>query len=303
MKKKVLSQFDNEVIVHQNVARLRGRLTTVQSRSMLSILKRANELVAQNKDIKDFNIETKVFLSDIQNKDTASFSVVIEKLAKHLEKLMIQIFEWGTAEKINKAVFIQQIEITEQFVTFKFSDYIREHIKPISNALIIKDFELIQSFRSEYARQLYKHLMMWEMKGELILSIKDLREYLGVPNTKSYERLDNLRRKAIDVAVNEINEKKPNFQLSYVTKKNGREVTGFAFGWFPEMKKVNNGLFEDKELKTQFDNFINKNIEKNHAKILCITPIGEDKYRVDTDIGEYTFHSFEILEATILENN
>ena len=56
MKKEIV-QRKNEVIIHQNVARLRGRLTTVESRSMLSILKRANESVALNPDIKESHLQ------------------------------------------------------------------------------------------------------------------------------------------------------------------------------------------------------------------------------------------------------
>ena len=193
--KKELKQYDNEVVIHQDVARIRGTLSPVQSRSMLAILKRANEQVAENPNIKNFTIPTDVFLEDIQNKDTSG--TIIKKIHSHLRKLMVQTFVWGTEEELNECVFMQQIQVTSEEVTFIFSDYIREHIKPISNALIIKDFVLIQSFRREYARQLYKHLMMWDDKQTLYLSVKDFKGFLGVPKTKSYERMDVIKRKVL----------------------------------------------------------------------------------------------------------
>jgi len=233
MSKKEIKQGDNEVIIDQHIARLRGRLTTTQSRSMLSILKRARDQVLENPNIKVFSIPTDIFLDDIQNKDTAGLSTVIQKLSKHLETLMTKIFIWGTAKKLSKAVFMQEVTVTEDEVKFKFSDYIREHIKPIANVLIVKDFELIQSFRSEYARQLYKHIMMWENKQSLYLSLQDFKDFLGVPDRKSYERMDNLKRKVIDVAINEINEKCPWMELKYKnkTKPRSRKVIGFEFFW------------------------------------------------------------------------
>lgn len=159
---------------------------------------------------------------------------MIQRLHTHLRKLMVQTFVWGTEEELNECVFMQQIKVTNQEVTFKFSDYIREHIKPISNALIIKDFELIQSFRSEYARQLYKHLMMWEKKQSCYLTVQDLKDFLGVPDKKSYERMNNLKAKVLDVAVNEINEKCPWMDLQYLnrTKPKSKAIEGFNFGWF-----------------------------------------------------------------------
>lgn len=304
MEKEIDNQGNKELIIHQNIARFRGRLTTVQSRSMLAILKRANELVTINPDLKEFEIPTKVFLDDIQNKDTASSSVVVEKVGKHLEKLMVQIFEWGTIKELNKAVFMQQIKVTEDTVTFKFSDYIREHIKPLSKALIIKDFELIQSFRSEYARQLYKHIMMWESKGTMELSIKDFKDFLGVPKTPAYERLDNLKRKVLNIAIAEINEKKPELQLMVTNKKDGKSVVGFGFGWF-YVKPTKSGLFSNEDLKSEFIDFIGKFLnEEKTAKVLVITPFDSpQKYRIDTPIGEFIFPNIEMLRKEIAKYN
>ncbi len=224
MRQKKIEQKSNELILHQNTARLRGNLTPVQSRSMLAILKRANDEVTLNPNIKDFTIPTKVFLDDIQDKDNSSIKIIVKKLDKHLQLLMTKTFEWGTEKEKNVCVFIQQIKITGETVTFRFSDYIREHIKPLSNFLIIRDFELIQSFRSEYSRQLYKHLMMWEKRGTLEMSLKDFKEYLGVPSTSAYDRFDNVKRKVLNVAVAEINEKRPDMQLMTINKKEGKSV-------------------------------------------------------------------------------
>ena len=262
MQKKEIKQGKNEVVIHQDIARLRGRLTTTQSKSMLSILKRANDQVLENPNIMDFTIPTDVFLKDIQNKDTAGLGTLVQKVSKHLSKLMVQIFEWGTVKEHNMCIFMQQVKITEEEITFKFSDYIREHIKPLSNALIVKDFALIQSFRSEYARQLYKHLMMWESKQTHYLSIKDLKDFLGVPDKKSYDRMDNLKRKVINVAIKEINEKCPWMKLEYInkTKPRSRAIEGFTFTWFNEVK-------ESKEQKKLIDDSLSSELQQYIGKV------------------------------------
>ena len=299
---KKIEQKNNELILHQNTARLRGNLTPVQSRSMLSILKRANDEVTLNPDIKDFTIPTKVFLEDIQDKDNSSIKIIINKLDKHLKILMTKTFEWGTEKEKNICVFIQQIKITEDTVTFKFSDYIREHIKPLSNFLIIRDFELLQSFRSEYSRQLYKHLMMWEKRGTLELSIKDFKEYLGVPTTSAYDRFDNVKRKVLNVAVAEINERRPDMQLMAINKKEGKSVVAIAFAWFFRKDKET-GLFSGEELKSEFIDYIGKFIDGGKAKVLTITPFDNpQKYRIDTSFGEYIFPNIELLRKEIEDN-
>lgn len=301
MEKKVIqNQGNNECVLHQNTARMRGSLTPIQSKSMLAIFKRANDEVALNPDIKDFVIPTSVFLEDIQLKDNSSNSIILDNLQKHLRVLMTKTFEWGTPEQREMCVFMQKVTLNKDTVTFKFSDYIREHIKPLSKALIIKDFELIQSFRSEYARQLYKHIMMWESKGTMELSIKDFKEFLGVPTTPAYERLDNLKRKVLNIAIAEINEKRPELQLMCINKKEGKSVVGFAFGWF-YVKPTKNGLFSNEDLKTEFIDYIGKYLnEDKTAKILAITPFDSpQKYRVDTPIGEYIFPNLEMFRNEI----
>jgi hypothetical protein len=303
MRQKKIEQKSNELILHQNTARLRGNLTPVQSRSMLAILKRANDEVTLNPNIKDFTIPTKVFLDDIQDKDNSSIKIIVKKLDKHLQLLMTKTFEWGTEKEKNVCVFIQQIKITGETVTFRFSDYIREHIKPLSNFLIIRDFELIQSFRSEYSRQLYKHLMMWEKRGTLEMSLKDFKEYLGVPSTSAYDRFDNVKRKVLNVAVAEINEKRPDMQLMTINKKEGKSVVAIAFAWFFRKDKET-GLFSGEELKSEFIDYIGKFIDDGKAKVLTITPFDNpQKYRIDTPFGEYIFPNIELLRKEIEDNN
>ena len=262
MKKKEIKQCKNEVVIHQDIAKLRGRLTTVQSKSMLSILKRANEQVLKNPTVTDFIIPIDMFLEDIQNKDTAGLGTIVQKVSKHLSKLMVQIFEWGTAKEHNMCIFMQEVKITEEEVTFTFSNYIREHIKPLSNALIVKDFALIQSFRSEYARQLYKHLMMWESKQTHYLSVKDFKDFLGVPDTKSYERMDVLKRKVLKVSLDEINEKCPWMNLEYTnkTKPRSKAIEGFTFTWFNEVK-------ETKETKKLIDDSLSRDLQQYIGKV------------------------------------
>ena len=275
MNKKEIKQYQNEVVLHQNVAKFRGVLTPVQSRSMLSILKRANEQVLEDPNILDFKIPTYVFLDDIQSKDTSG--LVVQRLHTHLKKLMVQTFTWGSKDEINECIFMQEIKVTRKEVTFTFSNYIRKHIKPISNALIVKDFELIQSFRSEYARQLYKHLMMWEDKQILYLSIEDLKEFLGVPDTNSYKRMDVLKRKVIHVAVKEINEKCPWMDLKYNnrTKPRSKSIEGFDFGWFNKEKKRIDSR-KKQEPSVDFSDYygINCKIKGNICEhLLMVTPL------------------------------
>lgn len=289
--KNQIEQKENELIIHQNVARMKGKLTPVQSKGMNSILKRAYEIVSHEPDTREFVIPTDMFINDLNISSNDSNSVKVSKLHREMKKLMHLEFEWGTVGNLFTCIFMQKINVNIDNVTLKFSDDIREHIKPLNKALIIKDFRLLQSFNSEYARQLFKHLMAWDSKQTAEFTIEDLKAFLGVPDTTNYKRMDKIKR-ILDKAVNEINEKCPNMQLAYIQKKTGRKITHIAFGWLKHKKR------EDTKL-TEIQRFcidcVGKYIENSTLKILKVE-CKNDKFEVDTELGKYIFPNLETLQ-------
>jgi plasmid replication initiation protein len=145
---------------------------------------------------------------------------------------------------------------------------------------------------------------MWESKGTMELSIKDFKEFLGVPTTPAYDRLDNLKRKVLNIAIAEINEKRPELQLMVVNKTDGKKVIGFGFGWF-FVKQTKDGLFSNEDLKTEFIDYIGKYLnDSKTAKVLAITPFDKpQKYRLDTPIGEFIYPNIEMLRREIAKYN
>ena len=144
--------------------------------------------------------------------------------------------------------------------------------------------------------------MMWEKRGTLELSIKDFKEYLGVPSTSAYDRFDNVKRKVLKVAVAGINEKQTDMLLMAINKKEGKSVVAIAFAWFFRKDKET-GLFSGEELKSEFIDYIGKFIDGGKAKVLTITPFDNpQKYRIDTPFGEYIFPNIELLRKEIEDN-
>ena len=227
---KIFEQGKNELVIHQDVARMRGTLTSIQSKGMNSILKRSFEQLQNNRTRTKFVFDTDTLLEDMQLDYKMGKKSKIETIYKPLDELSNKKFIWGTDKKINQAVFMQEFEITDETVTIVFSNYIRNKLEVINNALIINDFVTLQSFKSVYAERLYKQIQMWKDKGELILSIKDFKDFLGVPKSSAYTRMTNMKTKVLKVAIKEINEKS-NFELHYEDIKKGRSITHFKFLW------------------------------------------------------------------------
>lgn len=239
--KKLLNiQNQNQIFIAHNVAKFRGSLTPMQSKGILVLLKHTKNLFQDNK-VNDkttkFNITFDEFESLYGIKSTKSKLSRISELDKTMTKILGTIFEFGKKDDIEKSVFIQYFKIKDDSITYMFGEYIRQFLNPISSALIIDDFPLLMSFKSEYSRQLYKHLMAWRNTGLLELSVSDVRDYLGIPNTSTYEKINNIKLKVLDVAVNEINEK-TGLDIKYFTN---RELDG--------SKKIEKFYFRFKSIK------------------------------------------------------
>jgi plasmid replication initiation protein len=290
-KKDLLNQGENELVIHQDVARMRGNLTITQSKGMYSILKRSFEQLQNNRDKTKFVISTDELLNDMGLEYNRGKNTKINFIRKPLRELMVKTFFWGTKDCISEAVFMQEFKITNEEVTLVFSNYIRDRLEVMANALIINDFMTLQSFKSLYAHRLYQHIMSWKDKGELRLSIKDFRDFLGVPNLKSYTLMDNLKKKVLNVAIKEINEK-ADFVLVYEQEKSGRSITHFVFKW------VYKSVEKQEEIEvSKHENRVKKSLNK-HIKINNIF------YKItDYQMAKFEDNYIAILSCEDIESN
>lgn len=88
--------------------------------------------------------------------------------------------------------------------------------------------EQTHALNSRYSLRLYELVVQYLKIGKTpIFELKKFRFQLGLlPN--EYDRMNNFKKKVLDLAVNEINEK-TNINISYEQKKKGRVITGFIF--------------------------------------------------------------------------
>ena len=88
--------------------------------------------------------------------------------------------------------------------------------------------EQTHALNSRYSLRLYELVVQYLKIGKTpIFELKKFRFQLGLlPN--EYDRMNNFKKKVLDLAVNEINEK-TNISIGYEQKKKGRVITGFIF--------------------------------------------------------------------------
>lgn len=84
------------------------------------------------------------------------------------------------------------------------------------------------SMKSAYSVRLYELLVQWKTaKKTPLLQLDCFREQLGVDDTE-YKLMSDFKKRVLNVAVDEINEK-TDLKVSYEQVKKGRTITGFKF--------------------------------------------------------------------------
>lgn len=108
-----------------------------------------------------------------------------------------------------------------------FSIDVMKHITRLERAFTSYNLNEIAHFTSYYAVRLYELLMQFKDKGWRTVSIEELRAAFGVAPAE-YPRIGDLKRRAVNVAVVQINELS-DWKVSYQNHKHGVKITGLTF--------------------------------------------------------------------------
>ncbi|MGP5437774.1 RepB family plasmid replication initiator protein [Psychrobacter alimentarius] len=97
--------------------------------------------------------------------------------------------------------------------------------------------ENVLLLKGEYSIDLYHIAKKYEGMSTFQMTLEDYKLELGLP--KSYDRINNLKARALEPAIDEINEK-TDINISYENVKRGRAVTGLKFTVKPKTKPKKN---------------------------------------------------------------
>ena len=98
--------------------------------------------------------------------------------------------------------------------------------------------EQIAHMKSAYSVRLYELLVQWKTaKRTPVFELMQFREQLGV-SSDEYKLMSDFKRRVLNVAVDEINEKS-DLKVSYEQEKRGRVIIGFKFKVLPKNEPNN----------------------------------------------------------------
>ena len=141
-----------------------------------------------------------------------------------------QLVESSNKVEFFRSRFVQKISYVDELgvVRLIFANDVVPLIVGLEKKFTKYEIEQIKGLQSRYAIRLYELLIKWRAKGKTDeISMSALRNCFGLLEDE-YNRIDNFKRKVLDIAIEQIN-KHTDITAEYEQHKQGRTITGFTF--------------------------------------------------------------------------
>lgn len=133
----------------------------------------------------------------------------------------------------------------EAHVMIQFHEDLRPHIAELDKNFIQFRMNEIKDLRSSHAIRLFELLMQYRNEndegkcngGELFINLDDFRHALDLTDKKTYKNFGELKRRVIEPAVHELNEKSA-WVVTHLPIKKGRKVVALKFGFAMKNQRV-----------------------------------------------------------------
>lgn len=235
------------VTMHHDLvqARLSDSLTTNEQKILYAVLSNIEppEFVLNSegkkvikepiKEIKPFRVPIKDFTEWLGFKDPnyVAFKNTIKKLMRKLIEIKQddgswELFQWVTSAKYIKSEGVAEIKLSPELYPYLLN---------LEKNFTTVKLKVLLSFKSVYSPKLYSLAKKWLKIGTWKVEVEELKHLIGVPlkevnGVKEFRlsRYNHFKTRALEIAVNEINEHSE-LKLSFVENKKGRKITSITF--------------------------------------------------------------------------
>lgn len=213
-----------------------GHFSDLKNPPSLAALKLYELLIKYAGEHIDQNIWHHISVSEIY-KIKGFKNYKLTELTLLLKELRAVVMEYRTSKKtiitglLDIATVTSDTESGYMAIQWKFGESFRDLIAN-SDYWAIVDYKTTLEMTSRYSLRLYEMIALrinLRHKNSDVFTLSEIRKKLGVPEGK-LKRWSDLRDKAIDVAVKEINER-TTFKVTAIPKKRGRAVHEIEFIW------------------------------------------------------------------------
>lgn len=220
-----------EIKKHSSLVQMNNVTTLQQRKAINSLIRVAKDQLKRNPEARSFSIDLGILkkLSGIARNDNSE----LKQSLKTLVSLVIEYNILGK-EKFERGAFpfLAFVKITGQRrgdtarVTFEFPTPILEAIKRPSMYVKLNMF-IRRWLNSKHSLALYEVLKDYQNIGKIRIPVEDFRKLVGI-EPGQYTIFTMLKKRIIDTAVDEINEK-TDLKVQYDLENEGRKITAIVF--------------------------------------------------------------------------
>lgn len=269
----------NQLVVKSNalVQKTRYQLTAIQQRTMLYII----SMIKSDATLEDLTYEFSLtdYIKVCGQTDGAENYNTIRRTLGQLCRIGWEMQDdngdmWTHVSWLNKA------KGSEKKGTYivRLDEDLMPYLIQLKNNFTQYELINILSLTSSYAIQLYEILKSYEWKHQWIVSCDDFRDIFQVDDKKSYNNWGDLKKRVIDCAIKQINEKTDLTVFYKDNCKRGKKATQLAFIIHSKSKeeysKIKsavhaelNGLFDDTPVDNDLLDWVNENKQKDTSKV------------------------------------
>lgn len=255
MIKKLDKKNYNLLVKHNNLIQCKYSLDPIEQKLLYKIFEDIQNNNYQSQEIvlkfKDFYRDFKgVLKSNISKKEFINLIKSTQKKMPYILKSDGTYIEtqWY---KIKGKLDLETLDLILDEVKLILDDDIFEYVQSLDRNFTGLKLESLYSFKSFYAMRIYELIKQWSnTKKEIIFEPVTLKELLGVDKIPSYKNYTNFRKKVIEKAIDEINEKSELDIEVIHDKKGGKSVKEIKFIIKNDKEKIN--IDEDKEKEVAF---------------------------------------------------
>lgn len=300
-----MSKEIREYIYQGNpVIEARRKFADVQEMRIFAlVLQRTNPHISPNDKFFDGEFkEIVISASELtQIYGDKNFLYHVKKASKNLVQRYIEVNHAGGWINIPVFSFIEYENGIG--LRIKLNDYIKPYVLDLLGKPYTRiQFQELFHLSSTYAWRLLELLLQYHgfAQNNVItrnLSFQELRYYLDIPENSYKGRLDNFRKRTLDLPIADI-EKKTSYKITYTPIKSGRKITGFCFKMFlPTTEKL-------EEPKLQIEQLSQKNTYENKQNISPVVqniPSEKPIFSPDISVHMPTSYTEEIKREMIGE--
>nr|WP_227669152.1 replication initiation protein [Psychrobacter sp.]QJS05515.1 replication protein [Psychrobacter sp.] len=221
---------ENWVVMQNRIEQCFHKMTLDEKRLLILASPTARMIDASEKDAIEITAEQ--FANECGIKISSAYKQLEVASKNLLNRSFSYINERG--KRVGVTWVIRAV-YEDGYISVCFPDEVLIMLKEFdaSNPFTKYKKENVLLLKGEYSIDLYHIAKKYEGMSTFQMTLEDYKLELGLP--KSYNRINNLKARALEPAIDEINEK-TDINITYENIKRGRTVTGLKFTVKPKTK-------------------------------------------------------------------